>query len=82
MELMLSVVAIILSTLSLSSSFFAIVYLLKFNKSLVEVKNSIEQLKLRPCQLNSPPVMIITDPDINKSYTLFVKKDDLYLKEI
>jgi hypothetical protein len=85
------IIAIILSTLALLSTGVCIFFqfrtkknvgdmTIKFNEILVDFLTLSEYIN--DLRQSSPDQVVIRDTDEDKKYTLFVKKDELYLKEI
>jgi hypothetical protein len=91
----LTIINLILSSVSLATSTLAIVYLIKFKAELDIIEENLNDLKVKieaKCPnlqalkdaycSEFPNATAIRDEEANKNYTLFVKEDELYLKEV
>jgi hypothetical protein len=85
------IIAIILSTLALILTGMCILFLIKSRKSVTELKTRFENILIdfntlsfyiNDIKQTPPDQIVIRDVDEDKKYTLFVKEDELYLKEI
>lgn len=92
----LVIVNLILSSVSLVTSVLAIIFLFRFKKEMDVLESHIGTLQVKIeqkcpnlqalmdayCPEFPVDTTKIRDEELNKNYTLFVKQDELYLKEV